>query len=350
MIILDGNYGEGGGQIIRTALAFSLFTGKPFTISNIRSNRPQPGLKTQHLKCVESCKLLSNADVEGASLGSKKITFSPNSFSPRSIEIDIGTAGSITLLMQSLMLPLVLSSKNIRLRLTGGTDTRWSPTYDYFSGVFLPQLRRFAEIESTLVKRGYYPRGNGEVRLKIVPKRADRPYNLTEQHNLIQIKGISHASKELMNRQVAERQAKSAKLLFNKYDVPIDIRTEYSETDSLGSCITLWAIFSKDPEDIDFISPIRIGYGMLGEQNKKAELVGTEAAGNLLSQIQSKAAVDEYLADQLMPFLALAGGSIVASRITNHALTNIYVIEKFLGKTFDFSKKPNTIMVKQKPL
>ena len=256
----------------------------------------------------------------------------------------------------------MFASKPITIAITGGTDTKWSQPFDYFNNILLPQLQRFAKIEAKLLKRGYYPKGNGKVEIKINPKfklndfsgfeefhanirQNVNPYNLTEQHHLIQIKGISHASKDLENAKVAERQAESSlKILNQKYNVPINVTTEYQNTPSTGSGIALWAIFSKNRDDIDENHPIRLGADSLGERGKRAEDIGEEAAGNLIREIESKAPVDRHLADQILPFMALTGNSkIRVSEITNHCRTNIYTIEQFMGKIFEVEENNKII-------
>lgn len=216
-----------------------------------------------------------------------------------------------------------------------------------------------------MLKRGYYPKGNGKVELRINPKfklndfegfehfhnhlkQNIHPYDLTEQRHLIQIKGVSHASISLERAKVAERQAESCQqLLKQKYDLPIQISVQYQETLSQGSGIALWAIFSKNREDIDENNPIRMGADSLGEQGKRAEIVGEEAARNLIMQIESKAPVDKYLADQMLPFMALIGNSrIRASAITGHCRANIYTIQQFLGDIFMVDEESRIISVK----
>ncbi len=163
---------------------------------------------------------------------------------------------------------------------------------------------------------------------------------------MIQIKGISHASTLLENAKVAERQADTAKsILKNKYDCPINIQTEYSKTLSPGSGITLWAIFSLDKDEINANNPIRLGADCLGGRGKRAEIVGREAAENLIKEIESKCPVDRHLADQILPFMALGGGKIKASEVTKHAKTNVYTIEQFFGKVFEI--KNNEIFTTQ---
>ena len=364
MIRIDGNWGEGGGAIVRVALALSTITQKPFEIFDIRKGRKDSGLKNQHLYCVKSLQELCDADVEGAELGSLYLKYYPKKLVAKNLNIDIETAGSITLLMQALLSPAMFVSKPITITITGGTDTKWSQPFDYFNNVLLPQLQRFAKIEAKLLRRGYYPKGNGKVEIKINPKfkltdfsnfeefhqhlkQNIQKYSLVEQHYLIQIKGISHASKDLQNAKVAERQAESAlSILKQKYNIPITISIQYQDTLSTGSGITLWAIFSKNKEDIDENNPIRLGADALGEQGKRAEIVGEEAARNLIKEIESKAPVDRHLADQILPFMALIGNSIVkVSEITNHCRTNIYTIQQFLGEIFGIDEKEKVISV-----
>ncbi|MCK4522378.1 MAG: RNA 3'-terminal phosphate cyclase [Nanoarchaeota archaeon] len=350
MIELDGAYKEGGGQILRTALALSTILQKPFEVNSIRKARPNPGLKNQHLFCIKALQQLCNAKVEGAELGSDYVRYIPEKIKGKTININIETAGSITLLLQSLLLPCLFAKENTRLNITGGTDVRWSMPFDYFNQVFIPQISKYAEkIDTALIRRGYYPKGSGKIGIKIKPleniKQAPK-INLTEQGNPMQIKGISHASKDLEKAEVAERQAGTAKLILNRLNTPIQIQTEYNETLSTGSGIVLWAVFSKNPEETSAVNPIRLGADALGERGKRAEQVGKEAAEKLLDEISSKAPVDRHLADNIIPFLGLFGGEIKTSKITNHTLTNIYVVEKFLGKRFNIEDKVITAINK----
>jgi RNA 3'-terminal phosphate cyclase (GTP) len=361
MIQLDGSVGEGGGQILRTALALSVLLQKPFTITNIRKNRPEPGLKNQHLYCIKALQQLYNTDVEGAFVGSESLKFIPGKQTSQNIKIDIETAGSITLVLQSLFLPCLFtetirnskgisgvqknsenfSRKTKKIEIIGGTDVSWSPQIDYFKEIILPIYSKYAEkIELNIEKRGYYPKGNGKITLKIKPKytletiNQSKPLNLIEQGKLLQIKGISHASRDLQSAEVAERQSKAAKQALAVLGVPINIQSSYSETLSTGSGITLWAIFSDEKTEIGYKDQIRLGSDILGEKGKPAEVVGKEAALNLLGEIKEKAPVDRYLADNLIPLLALTKGEIKISKITEHTKTNIYTVEQFLGKIF----------------
>lgn len=352
MIKLDGSYLEGGGSIARVALALSTLTQQPFEIINIRKNRPQPGLKNQHLFCVKSLEKLCNAKSENAFLGSTELKYWPGKIEGKTIDIDIGTAGSIPLFLQSILLPAMFANKPVKLNIIGGTDGKWAAPIDYFKEILLPHIQKYAKIECSLIKRGYYPKGNGKVELKISPyykisnfdnfneffsylKENAPKINSVEQGHLIQIKGISHASLDLQKSGVAERQAKTAEICLRKFNCPVNISISYSETLSTGSGVVLWAIFSKDRNEIDAINPIRLGGDALGERGKKAEEVGNEAANNLIKEIESKSPIDGHLADQILMIMALVGNSrIKTSELTNHAKTNIYTIEKFLGRIF----------------
>lgn len=347
MLTIDGSYLEGGGQIVRTALALSTLTGIPFRCIDIRKGRKDTGLKAQHLTAIKALEELCGAQCEGAALGATEITFYPKPIKKFRHTIDIGTAGSISLLLQSLLPPLLFAEKNVSLTIIGGTDGLWAMPIDYMQAVLLPQLQRFTKIDMKMTKRGYYPKGGGVVDLKIKPfwkkyasfedllltlRKEVIPYHFDKQKKLLCIKGISHASMDLQNAKVAERQTHAAKALFHTVDCPIKIDTAYSQTLSTGSGITLCALFGDEEEDQR--NPMRLGADALGEKGKKAEIVGEEAAKKLLHEIQSGAAVDIHLADNILPYLALCGGKIHTSTISLHAKTNIWVIEKFLGEIF----------------
>jgi len=348
MININASHGEGGGQIIRTALALSTITNKPFKAKNIRHGRKVSGLKAQHIKCVEALESLANAKAKYNIIGSEILNFTPGNIRPQTLTVDIGTAGSISLLLQSLLLPCISAEDKITLKIKGGTSGKWAMPYDFLANVLTPQIKKFTEsIDIKLEKRGYYPKGGGKIILKTTPleKKEFPKINKLSQENLIQIKGISHASKHLQDAEVAERTAKSAKILLSKFDVPINIQTEYADTLSPGSGITLWAIFSQDKDEINVKNPITLGADALGEKGKKSEKVGKEAANKLIKEIESNAPIDKHTADNLIPFLALSGGKIKVSKITNHCKTNIWVCEKFLDKKFNIDEKNNIISV-----
>lgn len=342
MIELDGSHGEGGGQMVRTALALSAVTGKAFRITNIRAGRPEPGLKAQHLNCIEGIKQLCGAKVDGATIGSSTLEVIPGTLKPGILTINIGTAGSISLVLQSLILPALFAGK-VKIQLTGGTDVAWAMPIDYVTNVLLPHLRKYAEIACTVEQRGYYPAGGGRVTVTIKPK-FELAYGdellallpkiqLTKQGTLLNCKGISHASGDLAPSQVAERQASAAREVLQQLS-PTQITHEYMPTAlSTGSGITLWAQFGSSA-GMDFGNPVILGADALGKRGVSAEQVGREAAQRLVTAVQSKACVDAHLADNLIPFLGVFGGEITVAEITEHTRTNIAVTEAFLEKKF----------------
>jgi len=359
MIKIDGSYGESGGQILRTAIAFSVLTGKSFEIDNIRKDREKPGLKNQHLWCVRAAEKFCNGSSEGAELGSTSLKFQPGKPKGNSLEINLETAGSVTLFLQSLLLPIIFHRK-FRISVIGGTDVKFAQPYDFFANVFLPHLSRFATIKLSLRQRGYYPKGQGKIEIEINPnfqlfnfsnlnelltftRNTVKGFSLLEQFNLQYIKGISHASADLQAAKVAERQHLAAKAALSKYNCPIKIREEYSKSSSIGSGIVLWAVFSRNKDDIDTLNPNIIGSDALGEKGIPAEKIGMLAAQRLIDEISSKAPVDHYLADQLLPFMAFAPSKIRTSKISKHCLSNIYAIESFIGKTFEVDEKEKVI-------
>lgn len=356
MLQLDGSYGSGGGQMLRTALALSTLTQIPFRMINIRSGRKNPGLKAQHTACISALEKLSNSQVKGAKLKNSEITFIPGKYTARNEEIDIGTAGSITLLLQSLLLPAIFTSKPHTLTITGGTDVLWSMSADYINQVLLPQIKRFCQdITISIKKRGYYPKGGGKIELKINPT-IDRasfenfadfkktiislisPFLLTKKPILLSIHGNVNASNSLIDKDVANRIVQSAKQKLSFFNVPVDITTEYSDTLSIGVSVTLWAKCNIGRE-FDVNNPVIIGVDSLGEKNIRAEKIGEIVADKLIKEINSRKCVDEHLADNLIPFMSLLPNSqIKTSKISEHTKTNIYIVEQFLGKIFEIKK------------
>ncbi len=365
MIKIDGSYLEGGGQVLRTALAFSSLLLQPFEISNIRKGRPNPGLQPQHLACIRALEELCNASSEGSALNSTAVRFFPGKPQARTLSVDIGTAGSVTLLLQALLVPAMFAPGKVRLKLTGGTNVSHSQPVEYFNSAFLPHLGSFGKFGFSLLQRGYFPKGSGRAELEIRPDFHLSDYdtfadlrkavsmqlhgvNLSERGKLLKITGVSHASADLKGADVAERQARAAKVSIQQQlsiACPVIIQSEYSNSLSTGSGVSLFAHFAAVGKDEpDRTHPIILGSDSLGERGKRAEDVGQEAAAGLIREIASGACVDHYLADQLIPFMAIAGsGKILTSEITGHCLTNIFVVEQFLGKCFDVDKEKKLI-------
>ncbi|MEM4268007.1 MAG: RNA 3'-terminal phosphate cyclase [Candidatus Woesearchaeota archaeon] len=349
IIRINGNYLEGGGQILRAALALSCITKKPFEIYDIRKGRDKPGLKSQHLYCIKALEKLYNAKTEGAEIGSMHLKFWPGEIRGGTLSLDLETAGSITLVLQSLILPSIFAKEQTRLKIRGGTDVAWSIPIDYFNHVFIPCIVKYADITLDILSRGYYPKGGGFVDIKLNSKVlvfennelesiVAPPLKLTSQGKLTRIYGISHASESLKKQEVAERQAKIAKRVLANFganlECPIKIDIQYWQTLSPGSGIALFALFD---------SGCILAGDALGEKGKRSEDVGTEAAEKLVYEIKSGATVDVHLADNLVPFLALFGGEIKTSNLSSHTMTNLYTTQLFLGERLKYNSKEATI-------
>ena len=305
--------------------------GEDVKITNIRKNRPKPGLKAQHIKAIETAALLCDADVTGLSLGSTDVTFSPQELQKRDVKlkVDIGTAGSISLLLQCIMPIATRSSNDIELSIVGGTDVAWSPTVDYLKHITARALSKMGyECEIELLARGYYPKGGGYVRAHLKPSRL-KGFDFKTEIGDGKIYGISHCAN--LPEHVAKRQADSAAALITGAGFECEIKTECLTCRSTGSGISLWHGL--------------VGGSALGKRGLPAEKVGRNAANEILTELRFGASVDVHLADQLIPYMGLGVGlcksgfgSYTVRELSQHTLTNIWVTEQFLDVKFDINK------------
>lgn len=322
MIVIDGK--DGGGQMLRTALALSALIKLPFTMENIRSSRPKPGLSAQHLKVVETFVTLTDGYVEGCELGSERLLFYPRGHKVKDVEVDIGTAGSCTLFLQALLPFLSFQSKKlVRVTVKGGSDVLYSMGFDYFKEVLLPSLP-WTNCDCKLIQRGYFPKGNGEIKAIIRPVNRDRLDRLSIG-SVMQIKGVAHGSAALAKENVVERCMQSSKFLLKSY-APVILSSSYQPTasDDFGLC--LYAVCD---------SQLRIGADGLSNGGS-SEALGTSVANNIIEMLKSRDSVDTHLADNLIPYLALCGGSIRISSLSKHVKNNVKVCEIFLGVEFNY--------------
>jgi RNA 3'-terminal phosphate cyclase (ATP) len=326
---IDGSAGEGGGQILRTSLAMSALLGKPIKISNIRAGRRNPGLQAQHLTCVNALAKITDAEVDGASLNSQELLFIPQSIKSGNYRFDVSdvkaSAGSVSLILQAVFLPLAFAGGISKVTLLGGTHVSWSPPIHYLQMVYLPIASKMGvEADIQLKIWGWYPKGGGHVDVEIYPAEL-HGINLSQHGTLKSIKGISAISN--LPIAIAQRQQDRALSLLKNLKAEFEIINAPSR--GQGTAVFIVTEFENS----------YAGFTSLGAKGKRAEEVAEEACKDCLDFIQSDMAVEHHLADQLVPLMALAKGHscFTTSKISLHLLTNIQVAEQFLPIKFNVS-------------
>jgi RNA 3'-phosphate cyclase len=329
MIEIDGAHGEGGGQLLRMAVALAALRGDAVRVHRIRAGRPNPGLAPQHVTAVRAVADLCSAELRGLEVGSSEIVFEPGAIIAGKHSLDVGTAGSVTLVLQACLPVAFAAPGSVTLRLTGGTDVRWSPPVDYFARVFIPWVRRLGGTADLLLhRRGYYPRGGGSVEVVTQPATAWSKLQLLEPGPIRRVRGIAHVSN--LPEDISKRMKHAAlRRLHGQQDVKIEERI-YSGEEAVGQggAIVLWAEAEHT----------LLGASSLAERGKSSERVGEEAAAGLAEEIASGAAVDVRAADQILPFLALADGpsSFTVREISGHLRSMAWLIPQFLARNVEF--------------
>jgi len=337
VLVIDGAYGEGGGQVLRTALTLAVLTGRPIRIERIRAGRKRPGLRPQHLTAVRAAAAVCEARLEGDELGSQTLTFIPGG-PPRPGEyaFDVadaaqdGSAGSVGLVLQTVLLPLALTKGESYLTLRGGTHVPWAPPVSYLEHVFLPKLARMgvcARVE--LVRWGFYPAGGGEIRVRIVGREGPlHPIVLAERGELQRAWGTA----VVMNlpAHIPQRMAARARNVLAHAGIQVQVDPRRLRGAGPGAGIFLFAEYAASPGG----EAATASFTAYGRKGLPAERVAEAACKELLAHYRSDAPADPYLADQLVLPVALAEGESLVStlRVSQHLLTNVWVVRKFLAR------------------
>lgn len=328
MLEIDGSFGEGGGQLLRTAVALSAITGTPLGITNIRAKRDKPGLAPQHLAAVRAVAEICGARVEGLELRSQSLAFTPGEIRSGSYRFGIGTAGSITLVLQALLPVLVAARGPSHVTVTGGTDVRGAPPLDYFSRVLLRLLEKMGvDARLHVLRRGYYPRGGGEAAIEVFPGPL-RPLVLESPGPLTALYGIAHVGN--LPAHVAQRMRDAAVATLAGLGKVAQIETQVLNRDlafGAGGSVVIWAETAHSV----------VGAGRVAERGMRAEDLGTSAATELLSDVACGGALDTHAADQVLIYAALAGcrSSFTTRELSSHARTAMCLIGQFMPMRFE---------------
>lgn len=322
MIEIDCSYGEGGGQLVRTAVAAAALTRRPVRLSRIRAGRANPGLAAQHLTAVRAVAELCGADTAGIALGATEFDFYPGALRAGRYDWDVGTAGSITLVLQAVLPLAILCGGAVHMRITGGTDVRIAPPLDYFLHVFLPLLTRMgADAKATVLRRGYYPRGGGIVELDVAPAQALRPLYLETAGTLQAVTAYAHVAN--LPQHIVDRMCAAAAM--HLQGTPLEINAQVLGRDRAigrGGGLTLVACTEHT----------RLGAAVTAERGVPAEHLGEQAAQALRSELACSATLDIHAADQLLLYMALARGvsKFRVRELSSHARTALWLLEQLL--------------------
>jgi RNA 3'-terminal phosphate cyclase (ATP) len=336
-IRIDGRYGEGGGQILRTSLALASLLQKPLEIHHIRGGRKRPGLRPQHLMAVKALASITGAKAKGVEPGSTHLFFEPGKIKPGRYSFDVGTAGSTSLVLQTMIPALIFGQDASRVVITGGTHVPWSPCFNYLREVFAPALEEMGGVVTPEIERwGWFPKGGGKIIAGISPVSGLRCAERTERGALKGIRVLSAVSNLPLS--IGERQRDQ---VIKCLDLQGLKRTQMELVNALspgtGTLVFLMSSFERGTA----------GFTSLGQKGKRAEKVADDACSEFLHFMASDAALDGHLADQLILYMSLAEGrsSIVTGKITTHLKTNIWVVEQFLPVTFEVEELTGKVSV-----
>jgi len=323
-LTIDGSFGEGGGQVLRSSLALSLITEKPFEIHHIRANRKKPGLMPQHLTAVNAAVAIGKADISGNAISSTRISFAPTSIHPGNYHFNIGTAGSCTLVLQAILPALILADKPSTITLEGGTHNPFAPPYDFMKKAFLPLICKMGpDISMNLIRSGFYPAGGGIIEINIRPSKQLKPISLIDRGEILEKKAIAMVAH--LPQSIAKRELKTIAQQLQLLDDQLQIQ-QITNSKGPGNVVSL-LIRSENCSEV---------FTAFGKKRVRAEKVASNVSRATLSYVSSSAAVGKHLADQLLIFMAMAGGGqFTTLPLTQHTLTNIEIIKQFIDVDFN---------------
>ncbi|QGM44321.1 RNA 3'-terminal phosphate cyclase [Methylocystis heyeri] len=332
MLTIDGAFGEGGGQILRSALSLSMATGQPFAIERIRAGRERPGLMRQHLTAVKAAAEICGARIDGAEVGSTSLVFAPGPVRAGDYVFNIGSAGSTSLVLQTVLLPLALAGAPSRVTIQGGTNNVGAPPFEFLDRAFLPLLRRMGySVAAALTRPGYYPAGGGEIVIEIGATSPTRPLLLTTRGALIEHKGEAVVSN--LAYTIATREAERLCALLNWSEDRVAPMTE-RRAKGPGNILIVTLGY-------EHVTEVFVAFGRLGASS---ETVAEECAAQVDHYLRGEHPVDVHLGDQLLLPLALGpGGVFVTCAPSRHMLTNIEVIHAFLGEKIAIRELPEGV-------
>ena len=322
-ITIDGSFGEGGGQVLRSSLALSLITGKPFEIHHIRSKRKKPGLMAQHLTSVNAAVEIGCAKVSGNIIGSTTVIFDPTCINAGNYHFNIGTAGSCTLVLQTILLPLMISDKPSSICIEGGTHNPFAPPYDFLKKAFLPLIQQMGpEVSIQLITHGFYPKGGGKIEVNISPSKELKHFTLCDRGQLITINAIAKVAQ--LPESIAQRELKTIAKKMNITDNNLHLET-INNSNGPGNVVSV-EIQSEHCTEV---------FTEFGKIGVSAEKVASKVARSASQYLLEPVAVGKYLADQLLMPMAMTGkGKFTTLAPSQHTLTNIEIIKKFLDVEF----------------
>lgn len=329
MLEIDSSKGEGGGQVVRSSVALSAITGIEARLTRIRENRPTNGLSKQHCVAVKAVADMTGSEVIGNHSGSRELLFKPGNVQRSDIELDIGTAGSISLVLQAVMLAGRNHREKLRIDVRGGTNVMWAPPIDSYQQVLFPLMERMGiHARLDIIDRGFYPDGGGRVVAELDPIGEIRPLVLTSLGSLKSIEGVFYIQR--LKERIADEMISACTEMLD-LDCPVNIEVQRTNGNSKGAGLAVVAVYENG----------RLGSNVLTTKGHPAKQAGEDVAKDLLKEMGSGATLDIYTADQLLPYMAMASGpsEFTVTRISRHLLSQMDTLETFLNVRFGVERK-----------